>query len=734
MIQKAVKELNERNGSTEEAISEFIKNEFQDLPWAHTRILGLHLGKLCQAKELLRAESGRYMLMTDDYKFDGTKEKGWRGSKRRKKSKRGRNHGGGETLERSEGAKRCNELQERENEGQNRLSELHGTRTSELIEEQGKSEIRQLGVPEEGHGPVVQGQGKAETRQNENADERIQEAIMELNNKIGSSEIMNMEPHMVEKQNSMVIKEHVQFEKPPDNLLAVTDNQTLIQQIEGTTEISRFCSYEISNNENLSTSLGSPTVAENQCEKQPGNLLAMAENQTLAQPIEATTEISRFCSDEISNNKNLSASLDSPTDAENQREKQPYNLLAVVENQTLTKQIEATTDISRFYSDEISDDEYLSALLGSPTVSVIPKEKLQISRQEQDQNGTPSIQQKFSGACELLVDQEGPVLYWETICSSQPTAPDLPVDLTSDSQNCLSVPISTEFFEHTPPEGIELTHTQLLVQASMCGILETDLCPTTKTLASMIVHEHKQPQDDILGSPEGRVDENTTFGDLEKHMLRPQCSERQPNQETIAGYPEVSLLPSDSCIVDKQMPRYYDIKRKPQLQPQGQGRGRGRERSPNLDRNLYQHKEQLQLQDQALASVSFPSLEPNEPIYSLLSPNLPASFNQQQLVDPISEESPGCLKREISQLQLELQMSWHRLVYGDLGAMGTAPKMEYSLSSLSDSEDNPLQHGNKRGRKRRLNLDGQTEFGHLEQQLPKRRRRGRPPNPVPTKD
>ncbi|KAK4261719.1 hypothetical protein QN277_004677 [Acacia crassicarpa] len=754
MIQKAVKVLNERNGSTEEAISGFIKNEFQDLPWAHSRILDLHLGKLCKAGELFRTARGRYMLMDDYNRFDEMKETRWRGGRRRKKYKRGRNRRGRDTLGRSGGSEGCNKLHERENEEQNHLSELHGTGTYEPIEKQGNSETSQLGVTEVGHGQVVQGQGEAEMRQNEATHERIQEAIIESKDKISSREIINTEPHMVEKKNSMVIKLRIPCKKQPDNLRgdetleksksAERCNELQERENEGKNHLSKLhCTganemieeqgkSEIGQRGVTEVCHGRMVQGQGEAETQQNENTNEREKQ-----IEATTKISRFCSDEISNNEKLSASLGSPTVLESQCENLPDNLLTVVEHQSLTQQIQATTEMSRFCSDDISNNENLSCSLGSPTVSVIPKEKLQISEQEeQHQNETPSVQQKFSGSCELLLDQEGPEFCMDFTCSSLSTVPNLPVPistencLTFDSQDCLTVPNSTEFLDHTPSEGIELTPTQLLVQTLKCGTLEADLCTAFKPLASMTFHEYKQPRDDTLGSPKGRVEEITSFGDLEKHVSIPQSIEWQPIENSFADYQVVSLFPSDGSIVDKQKPKFYQMKKQLQLRPQGRGIGRGRWRSLKLDRNPHKHKK-LRLQDQTLTSVSFPSLEPNETVYSLPAPNLPAAPNLEQLVDPTSEESPSCMTRGISQLQLFLQMSWDRLVCKDLG---TTSKMEDSLSSMNCLERKPQQHGNKRGPKRKLNLDGKTEFGHLEQQSPKRRRRGRPPNPVPTQD
>lgn len=66
MIQSALDGLKEKGGSTEEAISEFIQQKYQDLPVAHTSLLRLHLKKLSQRDEIIRIIStNRYMLSSD---------------------------------------------------------------------------------------------------------------------------------------------------------------------------------------------------------------------------------------------------------------------------------------------------------------------------------------------------------------------------------------------------------------------------------------------------------------------------------------------------------------------------------------------------------------------------------------------------------------------------------------------------------------------------------------------
>ncbi|XP_004513206.1 uncharacterized protein [Cicer arietinum] len=64
MIKRAVRELNEEDGSTDEEISEFIRREYEkDLPFAHSTILKVHLMKLCMNRDLECTKNGRYVLV-----------------------------------------------------------------------------------------------------------------------------------------------------------------------------------------------------------------------------------------------------------------------------------------------------------------------------------------------------------------------------------------------------------------------------------------------------------------------------------------------------------------------------------------------------------------------------------------------------------------------------------------------------------------------------------------------
>ncbi|OMO60604.1 Histone H1/H5 [Corchorus capsularis] len=62
MIQKAILELKEEGGSTEEAISRFMEKEYESLPWAHASFLSHHLKKLSRNREILCVNNDLYML------------------------------------------------------------------------------------------------------------------------------------------------------------------------------------------------------------------------------------------------------------------------------------------------------------------------------------------------------------------------------------------------------------------------------------------------------------------------------------------------------------------------------------------------------------------------------------------------------------------------------------------------------------------------------------------------
>ncbi|KAJ0961596.1 hypothetical protein J5N97_001093 [Dioscorea zingiberensis] len=62
MIVRAIKRLGEEGGSTEAAISEFIKSKYKDLPCGHGRLLPYYLNKLTLQGEFTKSESGKYLI------------------------------------------------------------------------------------------------------------------------------------------------------------------------------------------------------------------------------------------------------------------------------------------------------------------------------------------------------------------------------------------------------------------------------------------------------------------------------------------------------------------------------------------------------------------------------------------------------------------------------------------------------------------------------------------------
>ncbi|BAT74909.1 hypothetical protein LR48_Vigan09g066100 [Vigna angularis] len=88
MIRSAILGLEDGSGSTEEAISEYIKREYSDLPWAHARILGLQLENLCEIGEIARVSGWRYVLKVEDEvkeQCEGSEKKNKRGKRRSNK-------------------------------------------------------------------------------------------------------------------------------------------------------------------------------------------------------------------------------------------------------------------------------------------------------------------------------------------------------------------------------------------------------------------------------------------------------------------------------------------------------------------------------------------------------------------------------------------------------------------------------------------------------------------------
>ncbi|KAI5677152.1 hypothetical protein M9H77_08102 [Catharanthus roseus] len=62
MIQAAIQKLDEEGASSEEAISQFIRKEYPDLPWAHDTLLKHHLENLCEVGIIVKVSGDLYML------------------------------------------------------------------------------------------------------------------------------------------------------------------------------------------------------------------------------------------------------------------------------------------------------------------------------------------------------------------------------------------------------------------------------------------------------------------------------------------------------------------------------------------------------------------------------------------------------------------------------------------------------------------------------------------------
>ncbi|KAJ7945132.1 HMG-Y-related protein A [Quillaja saponaria] len=91
MIHEAISELNEEDGSTEEAISNYIKIKYKNLPVAHATILSHHLQKLCQVGEIILVSKTCYMLK-GKHDYVGRRERGQKLMKGHKQGNRRNGH------------------------------------------------------------------------------------------------------------------------------------------------------------------------------------------------------------------------------------------------------------------------------------------------------------------------------------------------------------------------------------------------------------------------------------------------------------------------------------------------------------------------------------------------------------------------------------------------------------------------------------------------------------------
>lgn len=83
MIERALRELNEKNGSTEDEISQFIIKEYDALPWVHLTLLESHLERLCKSGDIVLTRGKRYML-AEENTFLTSSTKGKKKKRKRK--------------------------------------------------------------------------------------------------------------------------------------------------------------------------------------------------------------------------------------------------------------------------------------------------------------------------------------------------------------------------------------------------------------------------------------------------------------------------------------------------------------------------------------------------------------------------------------------------------------------------------------------------------------------------
>ncbi|WOH15562.1 hypothetical protein DCAR_0935104 [Daucus carota subsp. sativus] len=89
MIHRAIEELSERRGSSEDSISQYIRKQYTDLPLAHNSLLKHHLRELSNSGEILMTGRHLYLIPSTDARLEPgvTAEKVK--LKRNKKTRRG---------------------------------------------------------------------------------------------------------------------------------------------------------------------------------------------------------------------------------------------------------------------------------------------------------------------------------------------------------------------------------------------------------------------------------------------------------------------------------------------------------------------------------------------------------------------------------------------------------------------------------------------------------------------
>ncbi|KAJ4715199.1 HMG-Y-related protein A [Melia azedarach] len=134
MIERAITELNEKGGSSEETISKFIESEYGNLPIAHATQLTHHLQKLVNKGEIVSTSANCYMLSFENPDSLHKLKKG-----RKRPGSLGQNR----QNSRQHKSKRIQSKEQKSEETQNQ-SQIH-LEIFEGIEEQEQAEEQQIG-------------------------------------------------------------------------------------------------------------------------------------------------------------------------------------------------------------------------------------------------------------------------------------------------------------------------------------------------------------------------------------------------------------------------------------------------------------------------------------------------------------------------------------------------------------------------------------------------------------
>lgn len=205
MIERAIQELGEKGGSTEESISRFLEKEYESLPWAHSMLLKHHLGKLCESGEIVVTRPKRYMLagknpclnrsekvnLDSSAKFKTKRQRtkwAWEWNDERVRKKKRKKHSTRKgNQKKDEKVKEVEKLQE---SGEKEEQELTGNGVHCEDDKQVK-EDESKGSPSFAHGEnSVSGYPSTSLTEQPEADEKKQSEVSPQQQEVGPSKIM----------------------------------------------------------------------------------------------------------------------------------------------------------------------------------------------------------------------------------------------------------------------------------------------------------------------------------------------------------------------------------------------------------------------------------------------------------------------------------------------------------------------------------------------------------------